>query len=123
MGLTKTEWHTLSCVDLEAGLAFCSLCDDIVEIKHNGTGMRCQNKLRATSKRREKTRRAKNIKNAPEQLDEACSICGRRERLCLDHDHETMEYRGTLCHWCNIAIGLFGDNPDLLKKAIDYLSR
>lgn len=62
-----------------------------------------------------------------------CAICaslliimgpqrGRRERACVDHDHDTGKIRGILCGNCNVGIGLLKDDPDLLKKAARYLS-
>jgi len=55
-----------------------------------------------------------------------CAICGQvpttRRGLAIDHDHETGQVRGLLCHGCNIAIGNFGDDIELMQKAIDYLS-
>jgi hypothetical protein len=69
---------------------------------------------------------------AREQLTRAvCDICKRPEwhtrngvvkRLAKDHDHSTGEWRGLLCHRCNMAIGLFADDPDLLSAAIRYLA-
>ena len=53
-----------------------------------------------------------------------CEICGREaQRLCLDHCHETGVFRGMLCRSCNTALGLMGDNPDLLIEAACYLNR
>lgn len=60
-----------------------------------------------------------------------CAICGkppgaahaRDMRLAVDHDHETGSVRGLLCQSCNRAIGLLGDNPVLMRRAISYLLR
>lgn len=58
-----------------------------------------------------------------------CAICSRPElesaygRLCLDHDHTTNVVRGLLCHYCNMAIGLFQENPDILSAAMAYLEK
>lgn len=54
-----------------------------------------------------------------------CAIClndnSLGHRLCVDHDHETNEIRGLLCHNCNRGIGLLGDSIDRLQSAIEYL--
>ncbi len=60
----------------------------------------------------------------------ACAICkkpetaqyrGKPRRLSVDHDHSTKKIRGLLCSRCNLGIGLFMHNKDLLEKAILYL--
>ena len=53
-----------------------------------------------------------------------CAICERksiRKSFCVDHDHTTGKVRGLLCGECNIGLGKFKDNLDLLKKAVEYL--
>jgi hypothetical protein len=45
----------------------------------------------------------------------------RFERLALDHDHTTGEFRGFLCQKCNQAIGLLNDSPELLRIAAEYI--
>ena len=40
----------------------------------------------------------------------------------VDHCHTTGKIRGLLCHNCNTALGLVGDNVDTLHKMIEYLS-
>lgn len=56
-----------------------------------------------------------------------CAICGRSETshssgyLSVDHNHDTNEVRGLLCHGCNVGIGYFYENPETLRKAIEYL--
>lgn len=63
-----------------------------------------------------------------------CAICGKDEpnahgrtgkqfRLSVDHCHESGRVRGLLCQKCNRAIGLLGDDPVLMRKAISYLLR
>jgi len=56
------------------------------------------------------------VEQLMEAFDGHCAICGRPEsdfkrRLCMDHDHTTGEFRGWLCHDCNIAVGRLRDNP------------
>ena len=50
-----------------------------------------------------------------------CDICGRTQKLEVDHNHQTGAVRGVLCSRCNGALGQFCDNEELLLKAIAYL--
>ena len=55
-----------------------------------------------------------------------CAICKThttKHRLHTDHDHLTGRFRGLLCGRCNQALGLFKDNLDSLKSAIEYLKK
>ena len=57
-----------------------------------------------------------------------CLLCGTDEkdqphgRLYVDHCHETGKYRGLLCNLCNVALGSFKDNVEVIQKAIEYLN-
>ena len=53
--------------------------------------------------------------------EQKCLICGSSERLHIDHCHTTGVVRGLLCHYCNIGVGMFKDNPELLIKAVSYI--
>lgn len=61
-----------------------------------------------------------------------CAICSetlpdllvyenRRRGYAIDHNHDTGEFRGILCLHCNTLLGMAGDNPDILTRAIKYL--
>lgn len=55
-----------------------------------------------------------------------CKICRihqseLKEKLHVDHCHDTKIVRGLLCGRCNRGIGMFKDSIELLEKAIKYL--
>jgi hypothetical protein len=53
-----------------------------------------------------------------------CDICGAPPvSACIDHCHETGAVRGSLCQDCNTSLGKFRDSPELLARAIHYLTR
>jgi hypothetical protein len=65
-------------------------------------------------------------KNAPPVTD-CCEACGKAfsttYKAVLDHSHKTGLFRGWLCNSCNSGLGQFGDDIELLQKAIDYLKK
>lgn len=50
----------------------------------------------------------------------ACQRLPRR-RLVGDHCHTTGKFRGIICDNCNVAMGLTGDSPDLLRALAEWL--
>lgn len=59
-----------------------------------------------------------------------CAICfkpetsvvnGKIKPLAVDHCHNSDKIRGLLCARCNQAIGLLGEDVNVLTSAIDYL--
>jgi|SRR5208282_16512 len=61
-----------------------------------------------------------------------CILCGKPPKgpgngnnssLHADHDHITGKVRDLLCARCNRALGLFDDDPTLLAKAVEYITR
>jgi hypothetical protein len=50
-----------------------------------------------------------------------CAICRTGPAEHLDHDHRTGQVRRVLCFPCNGGLGQFRDDPELLRRAIDYL--
>ena len=59
-------------------------------------------------------------KTAP-PMSKGCDICGKKTKLVLDHCYENKTFRGWLCHHCNLAIGILGDNIEGLERAIRYV--
>lgn len=56
----------------------------------------------------------------------ACDICSlpiEGIRLHVDHCHKLNKVRGFLCPSCNTGIGKFLENPELIRKAADYVER
>lgn len=55
-----------------------------------------------------------------------CAICKQVDqtgiRLSVDHDHVTGVVRGLLCRNCNVALGLFKDDPERITVAVSYLA-
>lgn len=89
---------------------------------------------RSAASRRSKRRRLLKSYGAPsddyhellESQGGGCAICGAipTSDLNIDHDHNKLEhvsYRGLLCTGCNIGLGGFKDDPEILMKAISYL--
>lgn len=57
-----------------------------------------------------------------------CWICRRHEsefktKLAVDHNHRTKEVRGLLCTHCNRSVVGRHHDPELLRKAADYLEQ
>ena len=59
--------------------------------------------------------------NAPETSFDKRT--GKIRWLSVDHDHETGEIRGLLCHHCNAALGNAFDSIERLEQLIDYLKK
>jgi hypothetical protein len=63
------------------------------------------------------------------EQDCKCKICKDTDPkrpsgvFVVDHCHTTGEVRGLLCDDCNLALGKFKDNEDVLLSAIDYLRK
>jgi len=61
-----------------------------------------------------------------ENQNGCCAICNKhqtefKKSFAVDHCHKTIKVRGLLCSKCNIGIGQFNDNEELLRKAIEYI--
>lgn len=63
--------------------------------------------------------------------DNKCAICGSERAsiarpnisFMIDHCHEKGHVRGLLCYSCNVGLGHFKDNIEILEKAIAYLKK
>jgi hypothetical protein len=127
----------------------CRTCKSIKPLKEfkkhpqnkDGYGCHCLDCYRKKDRKIAKTNRAftrygiteEAYQEMFEKQNHLCAICGSPEtstsnrsggikRLSIDHNHKTGEVRGLLCHKCNSAIGLFEEDIERMKSAIDYLS-
>ena len=59
--------------------------------------------------------------------DGRCPICERKipgkygPGNHVDHCHNTGAIRGLLCNRCNVGIGFFNDDGDMLRRAAEYI--
>jgi hypothetical protein len=75
----------------------------------------------------------KQYKSLLKSQNNVCAICKQKEtsinfrgklrNLSVDHSHKNGKIRGLLCNKCNHGLGLFNDNPNFLKKALQYLNK
>ena len=71
------------------------------------------------------------FKLTPEKFDKllqdqqySCAICKTQlseSELQVDHCHNSGKIRGLLCFSCNLSLGMFKDNIQLLYQAVEYL--
>lgn len=86
------------------------------------------------TKEKQKNRALKNAFNLSleeynkilQEQDYKCAICGSitpkgKGSFHVDHCHASGMIRGLLCHYCNVGLGNFRDNIELLDKAKKYL--
>ena len=53
-----------------------------------------------------------------------CAICLRPSiKLQVDHDHQYGNVRQLLCPTCNQGLAKFQDSPEILKNALNYLTK
>ncbi len=61
--------------------------------------------------------------------DNKCKICfsgssyKKSGLFVVDHSHENGAVRGLLCIRCNSALGMFGDSPERLRLAANYIEK
>jgi hypothetical protein len=97
---------------------------------HGGYDHRCY------SCRKQRTKEVNSLKKYSGPKPLCCEKCGvkpdvddskkrghRMQGLCLDHDPDTGEFRGWLCHLCNRSLGGLGDTEHGVRQMLDYLIR
>lgn len=74
------------------------------------------------------------VERVRELLTGGCDACGSRDRLVIDHDHNCCPtgrsprscgrcVRGALCHGCNTALGLLGDDEARVVALLEHVRR
>lgn len=106
----------------------CKPCTNAYQRERHAKGLntkRCPLIKRESDLNRKYNITADNYNQMVAEQNNACLICESPATsptsLFVDHNHDTGEVRGLLCHHCNTALGLFKDSPQLLKKAVSYL--
>ena len=57
------------------------------------------------------------------ELPDLMTYDSRRRGYAVDHNHETMQFRGILCLKCNSLLGMACDSARILASAIGYLEK
>lgn len=56
----------------------------------------------------------------------ACALCRKpvpvERNRHVDHCHDSGRIRGILCFDCNKGLGLLGDSPESIRRALDYVA-
>jgi len=64
-------------------------------------------------------------------IENGCLVCGSSDNLCIDHDHSCCPgtntcgkcLRGTLCRRCNVAEGLYKNDPQNAMNLVKYMQK
>jgi hypothetical protein len=115
------------------GFRWCPTCQQAVAHEDyirnaalpSGFGTRCKPCHNRLSKDAYWLRRDGLTRQAVDELrvkqGDVCAICGDADPQHLDHDHATGGIRRLLCQRCNHGLGLFRDDPKLLRAAAYYV--
>lgn len=132
--------HRITQADVATQKGICSICGPVrIRVRH-GKGHQCWTLRLAERKRRVRTRRYPQSRDAylrarygitAEEYDRmlaeqggVCAICHRPQtgkRLAVDHDHSTGAVRKLLCVACNVSLGALGEDVERLMAAISYI--
>ncbi len=120
------------CQNLRSGIKNAELKDSGMNVEVNRRGYRRRRKWIKLKSKYGITKET--FLQMVEEQGNLCAICKQPEtetssphidemELSVDHCHKTGQVRGLLCRQCNIALGKFKEDIEVLKSAIAYLQR
>jgi hypothetical protein len=125
--------HKIQAIDKVAMTGCCVTCGPvplkIVRHRNNKQGYVRDQYLCWVGSLRSGEAKVSHAGQALEMLDSQMGLCALCEQpldrfdMVLDHDHETKLIRGFLHQNCNKGLGMLSDSIDLLKRAIEYLTK
>lgn len=104
----------------------CKICQSLyAKVRNKST--RTKEKNRIDKLRQNFGLSIEKYNNMLEAQNNKCAICNIDQRdlkrnFDVDHCHKTGKIRGLLCHNCNVAIGLFRENTEVIQNSIEYLN-
>jgi recombination endonuclease VII len=108
-------------------MSWCKSCRRAYDRVKQREYYRANPEKRRQKRRREQLWRRYGIKWRQKALvfeasDGLCALCYDAPATQIDHDHVTGRIRGALCADCNRGLGCFGDDPERLRLAVEYLT-
>jgi len=104
----KSERKCSNCGDQNNLMRFHKLCKSCHVLQVSGSKSRYGMSLR-------------DFEDLKMEQNGKCRICLEQKPLVIDHCHKTGIIRGLLCHRCNLSIGSFKDNSNLLIRAAHHV--
>ena len=112
----------------------CALCPTPMPRRANGRRPRCPRCSKNIALQRKYGITIEDYERMLQEQKGVCKLCLKPEKrelkgfmegvppLSVDHCHETGIVRGLLCYDCNHMLGLAHDDPEVLARAIEYLT-
>lgn len=112
------------------GQSVTKTCKTCGKTKPDSEFKRCDGRHRATRNRCKVChRKLENLRNKLKREHVApppglCPLCNQHtDKWVLDHCHVENVFRGYICSSCNAGIGLLHDDPEVLSRAVIYLTK
>lgn len=126
--------------DLEIELKQCAKCKQVLALENFSWGLnfgirKQRHECKVCEKHLHKVRSKLRKETPPPVPEFCCPICLKNEEelqgiggkgrsvWCVDHNHDTDEFNGWLCHKCNRTLGGFYDDLGILERAVTYVKK